>query len=332
MRFIRHPAFRWLITFILLGLLGYQLWSRSDHFRTLNLDIFSKTGWWLVLVIVLMPINWWLETLKWRTYLSVHVRVPMRSMLKAVAGGVVLSLFTPNRIGEYGGRILFMPSNARWPVAISTLMGSLSQNLIGFTVGIISCIFLFEGLILLKIFGIILVLIAVLCFFRIKQVLYRISALKIHSVFRKLVLNLHYIDDYSTPVLVRALCIALGRYIVYTLQFLLLLHAFEPAVQPGILFLGISSIYLFQTLIPLPPVADVIARTNIGLILWSGAGMNELSISLASLMVWLVNLFIPALIGSLLIGTTGHENSLDTHDPITSSVYKPFLAEPSAND
>jgi len=274
-----------------------------------------------------MPVNWWLEAVKWQTFLSVHLRIPMIYTLKAVAGGVALSIFTPNRIGEYGGRILFMPSNARWPVAISTLMGSISQNLVAFTAGVISCIFLFEGLLYLKILSILLVLIAGTCYFQMRQVLKRISNLKIHSIFRRLMQHLHYIDDYSPKVLTQALGIALGRYFVYTFQFLLLLHAFEPAVDLGVLFLGVSAIYLFQTLVPLPPIADVLARTNIGLILWSGTGMSELSISLASLMVWLVNLLIPAIIGSFVIGTTAPKNSLDTHEPFVPSAYRPVVVE-----
>ena len=33
MHIVRHPAFRWVITVILLVLMGFQLWSRSDQFQ-----------------------------------------------------------------------------------------------------------------------------------------------------------------------------------------------------------------------------------------------------------------------------------------------------------
>lgn len=240
-------------------------------------------------------------------------------MVRAVVGGVALSIFTPNRIGEYGGRIMFMPSNAKWPVAISTLIGSLAQNLVGFSAGIVACFFLFDGLLVFKIIGIVLILTGVLCFFNVRKVIKRISALNIHSVFKKLVLNLQYIDDYSYNILFRVLAFALVRYLVYITQFVLILHAFEPGISLNILVLGVSAIYLFQTLVPLPPIADVMARANIGLILWSGSGMSELSITLGSLMIWLVNLLIPAMIGSFAIGTTTPLISLDTHEPILPS-------------
>ncbi len=331
MHFFRSTAFRWSISIIMLALLCYQLWSRTDHFRTLSLDIFSKTGWWIVLVFFLMPVNLFVETLKWRTFLSVHIKVPLKYIFRAVAGGIALSLFTPNRIGEYGGRILFMPSESKWPVAISTFMGSYAQNLVALTAGISSCIFLFKGMLVLKILGIILVIIAGTCFFQMRKVIQRVSFLSKYSLIKKLIGKLHYIDDYSSAVLIRALLLALARYIVFSFQFILLLHAFEPSIQFGILFLGVSGMYLFQALVPLPPVADVMARTNIGLILWSGSGMSELSISLASLMIWLINLLIPAMLGSITLGTNARYNTLSTHDQFASSDFKPVVVEQSSN-
>lgn len=329
MHLLRHPAVRWLVTIILLGLLGFQLWSRSNHFANLSLISFDKTIWWFLIVLMMMPVNWLLEAMKWRTLLSIHLQVSFVRMIRAVVGGVALSIFTPGRIGEYGGRILFMPVKSKWPVAISTLMGSLAQNLVGFSSGIIACLFLFKGLPGFKILGIVIILVAGISFFNLKMVIRKISALNIHPVFKKLVLNLNYIDDYSPMILVRALGIALARYVVYCNQFVLILHAFEPGIHADVLFLGVSAIYLFQTLVPLPPLADVMARANIGLILWSGTGMSELSISLASLMIWLINLLIPAMIGSFAIGTTAHLITLDTHESILPSDLLPFAAEHS---
>ena len=329
MKWLKNPAVRWLMTLILLGLLGYQLWSRSDHFANLTLIRLDRNLWWFIIVLLAMPVNWLLETIKWRTLLSIHLQIPFMQMIKAVAGGIALSLFTPNRIGEYGGRIMFMPFHARWPVAISTFIGSLSQNLVAFTIGILACLFLFEGLILVKILGLLCILTAAICFFNIKRVIRRISAWHLHPFFKKLVLNLQYMDDYSYKILFRVLGIAFTRYLVYITQFVLILHAFEPDIIPVVLYLGVSAIFLFQTLIPLPPVADVMARANIGLILWSGTGMSELSITLASLMIWLVNLLIPALIGSFVIGTTTPLISLDNHEPILPSACMPVATEQS---
>lgn len=276
-----------------------------------------------------MPCNWLLEAVKWRSLLAIHLRVSFVYVLRAVMGGVALSIFTPGRIGEYGGRLMFMPAEAKWPVVISTLVGSYSQNLIAFSTGILSCILLFPGFLLAKIFGLISIGVALYIFFKLSKVILQISTWRIHSIFTRIALYLRYIDDYKPKVLTKVLCIALLRYFIYTIQYVLILHAFEPDIQPIHLLLGISAIFLFQTLFPLPPGADVMARANLGLILWSGTGMSELSISLASLIIWLINLLIPALIGSFVIGTTAPLISLNKNESNIPPVLLPVAPEPT---
>lgn len=327
MHFLKHPSFRWLLSIVLLGLIGYQLWLRSDHFQSFGIDSFRRAGWYIALVFMLMPVNWWLEALKWHGFLSVHSNVPFQRSFKAITGGIALSLFTPNRIGEYGGRILFMPYALRWPVVFSTLMSSISQNLIAFSAGVMALIFLFKVSILLKFLGITFILLAALCFFRMRNVAGWICKQKLHPAFMKFANQLSYISDYKPGLLGRSLWISLMRYTLYASQFVLLLHAFEPEISIGILFLGVSALYLIQTLIPMPPVADVLARTNVALILWSGTGMGELSISLASFIVWMINLLIPAILGSLAVGTIASKKSLITHDSNFSPSYEPVMAD-----
>jgi hypothetical protein len=327
MRMIRHPVFRWTLTFFLLGCMGYQLWAKSDHFSAFSQISFTAKGAWIGMVIILMPLNWWLEGLKWRTFLSIHVQITFLRIMKAVAGGLAISLFTPNRIGEYGGRVLFMPPGSRWPAVISTLAGSMAQNLVGISAGIISCLFLFNGLIGFKIVALLMVCIFLLCYYQIRRITGWIFKININPRWHKWTDQLHYFSEYSFDTLTKALFIALGRYILYVVQFSVLLYAFEPTISPSVLFLGVGAIYLFQTLVPLPPFADVLARTNISLMLWAGSGMSELSISLVSFMVWTINLLIPAVIGSIAIGTSASKKTFDLHDPVFSSSFSPAVTE-----
>ena len=327
MQFLKHPAFRWLLSILLLCLIGYQLWLRSDQIHSFRINDIRHAGWYLAAVLVLMPVNWWLEALKWHGFLSVHSNIPFQRSFKAVTGGIALSLFTPNRIGEYGGRLLFMPYAIRWPVVFSRLMSSISQNLIAYSAGVIALIFLFDSFIFIKVTGIISILLAAFCFFRMRKVVDWICRRKLHPAFIKLANQLSHLSDYKSPLLGRSLWISLLRYVVYTSQFVLLLHAFEPQIPFGILYMGVSALYLFQTLVPMPPVTDVLARTNLALILWSGTGMSELSISLASFIVWMINLLVPAILGSLAIGTIAPKKSFSIHDSDFSPSYEPVVAD-----
>ncbi|HUR30393.1 MAG TPA: lysylphosphatidylglycerol synthase domain-containing protein [Saprospiraceae bacterium] len=329
MHIVRHPAFRWMISICLLVLMAYQLWVRSDHFQTFHIESWKRSGWYIALVFVLMPVNWWLETLKWHGFLSVHARVGFRRAFKAVTSGIALSLFTPNRIGEYGGRILFMPYAVRWPVVFSTLMGSVSQNLVAFGMGTMAFILLFKGLILFKILGIALLALGAVAYFKMHQVIQWVCRWNLHKSFLRLINQLAFLKDYHSRLLFRSLVIAFLRYVVYISQFVLLLNAFEPQTSVAQLFLGVSCLYLFHTIIPMPPVADVLARTNIALILWSGTGMSELSISLASFIVWIINLLIPAILGSLAIGTIETDKPFKTNDSHFSPSFEPVVTDQS---
>ncbi|HUR30492.1 MAG TPA: lysylphosphatidylglycerol synthase domain-containing protein, partial [Saprospiraceae bacterium] len=208
MHIIRHPAFRWAITIILMVLMGFQLWSRSDQFQVFKIASWQHLTWYLAAVILLMPVNWYLETLKWHSYLSVHAKVRFSRAFKAVTSGIALSLFTPNRIGEYGGRILFMPYAIRWPVVFSTLMGSVSQNLVAFSAGIFSFSLLFKGFLLLKIIGLIVVLLAALLYFNMHFIGKIVCRLKVHSLFKKLSNQLSHLEDYKKSILLQTLLIA----------------------------------------------------------------------------------------------------------------------------
>src|SRR5690606_38256336 len=86
---------------------------------------------------------------------SVHHIHPIRFLhaFKAVLSGVSFSITLPNRVGEYAGRIMYMPEGNRLKTISVTVVGSMAQLLITLIAGIIGLIVLkskllgsFEGL------------------------------------------------------------------------------------------------------------------------------------------------------------------------------------------
>jgi hypothetical protein len=151
--------------------------------------------------------------------------------------------------------------------------------------------------------------------------------LHIHPFVNKFLRKLHWLETYDHSAFLRSLVISLARYLVYTSQFVILLLAFEPEASILQLYMGVSALYLFHTILPMPPVADVLARTNLALVLWSGTGMSELSISLASLLVWVINLLVPAVLGSLAISTYRPVKSLNSDDAHFRPAIGPVMAD-----
>lgn len=101
-----------------------------------NWQQLNNAYFWLALLLV--GLNWSLEAFKWRSLLAYALVQSFAESLRAVLGGVALALFTPNRIGEYGGRVYWLPETVRWQGIIALLAGNmlqLSVNLIYGSIG-----------------------------------------------------------------------------------------------------------------------------------------------------------------------------------------------------
>ena len=118
---------------------GYQLLHEQDLGLIWD-NFMARWNWrnaWLIgLAVVLMPVCWLFEAAKWRMLMGPVLKMNLREALRAVLGGISISLFTPNRIGEYGGRVLFVPSKYNWWAVIATLVGSFAQNLVNIAIGL----------------------------------------------------------------------------------------------------------------------------------------------------------------------------------------------------
>src|SRR6185436_5079605 len=90
-----------------------------------------------LLVFILMFVNWSLEALKWK--LSVQKVQPINFFraLKAIFSGVSFSITTPNRMGEYFGRMLYMDEGKRLKIVSLTILCSLSQLIITLLFGLL---------------------------------------------------------------------------------------------------------------------------------------------------------------------------------------------------
>ena len=94
-----------------------------------------------------MIVNWSIEAKKWQySVASIH-RLPFMQAFKAVLSGVSFSVTMPNRIGEYFGRIAYMPEGNRLKTISATLVGSISQLYVTVVCGTIGFIFLKKQLI-----------------------------------------------------------------------------------------------------------------------------------------------------------------------------------------
>lgn len=264
---------------------------------------------YLLAAILLMPLNWFCEVLKWQPFVQRNIPFSIYQAMAAVWGGVSVSLFTPNRIGEYGGRLLFVPRGARWAAAIAHLAGNLSQLLVLLTAGSAGAWYFAArfhwlpsgevktiGWLLLPTLGL-----AHWIFFNISSIIRLVRRLPCPQWLLNPLDKLTEIEQFSIQDLSRIQVWSALRYAIYSTQYYLLLLFFGifPDFWGG--FAGIFTIFLIQASIPLPPLAGLLARGVLAIHIWACFGAAEANSLAATFTLWIINLIFAALIGTFFL-------------------------------
>lgn len=308
-RYWLNVAFKALVVAGLLYILSREI-GGQDQLRTLWVESGYRLGqsskWWLLPTVLLMPLNWWLESWKWQRLLRSFWKVSPWQAFKGVASGITLSLFTPNRVGDYGGRILAVPARHNWHAVMATMAGNLAQMLALFTGGLLGALYYLEvqgGLprLLLSSFWWMLLLgigITYLFYFNLPWLAVLLRPLPVPRKWLKPVLM---IRRFKRRQLAEALLLAFSRYSVYCLQYYLIARFFGIDAPLAGALSGIATIFLFQAVVPLPPVAALLARGEAALLVWEPFTDNELSILGATFGLFILNVALPALLGVIFI-------------------------------
>jgi hypothetical protein len=263
----------------------------------------------LVLVCFLMLVNWGLEALKWQLMLRPATKIEYSKALKAIFSGSTISMFTPNRLGAFIGRILYVDKGHKGQAALTTMFGNYSQLLATLIFGSLAMLLaLVNGIDLAGlehnvIVGAVIVFVAATL-----VMLYMYYA---SSSFSKIVRSIPLIKQYANHAdilsiysksdLHRFLGISLVRYLVFALQFYLLIRLFGIDVtllEGGI---AVASIYLAITFVPASLLGKLGIRESVSIVMLSGYTVYEYHIVAASFTLWVINLAIPALIGGYLL-------------------------------
>jgi hypothetical protein len=268
--------------------------------------------------LALMPLNWSLESKKWQLLVLPFEKISFYRSFKAILSGISIALLTPNRIGEYGGRMVMVEAKNNWKAVISTLISSYAQNIWNIGLGLLSAMILLHqrgelnsylyssGIIVSTLFLALLIII----YFNIDLTSSILRRFKRYKLVEKSLFHLKLLKQYSFKILFNVLLLALVRYLVYFLQYYLILHFFGLEISITNAFIGIATIFLVQTSLPLPPVLGFLARGEIALLVWQGFEFNELSILASSYILWFLNLIIPSILGAAIIFTSNLSRTL----------------------
>ena len=272
----------------------------------------------LILVVLLMPVNLLLESRKWQFLMQKLELVTLWVALKAVLAGISVSVFLPNRVGDYLGRVFVLKKADRLQATLATILGSMAQLLTTILFGLVSLAFFLPrwmgtdtsldrwtlaGLIFTILFVMVVLVFAFLNFSVFSDLLRRISG----RAYNKVARYTEVFSWYSAKELLVVLVISILRYLVFSLQFYVLLRIFRVPVNYLHAMMVIGVIYLLMSVIPTIALSEIGVRGSVSLYvfgLFFAVPMTEIldqHIIAASSALWLLNLAIPALTGLLFI-------------------------------
>ncbi len=263
------------------------------------------------LVFVLMLVNWGIEAVKWRNLLIPFVRIGPLLAFKATIAGTSLALISPNRTGEFVGRVMFLQPEMRVRGAVATMLGGIAQFVVTLFAGALALLAISqssgweEGQVA-PLLGALALLTGTCAIFAV--VFYSDPGLLLRILVRIPYVErwhgeLAILEQYSLGQLLQILLLSFLRYLVFTGQFVLLLVIFEngPSVLHAIL--AVPVIFLVSTIIPTVLLTELGVRGSVALAVLTPVGAADGTILLATFAIWLMNLMVPAIAGSLILIT-----------------------------
>ena len=275
----------------------------------------SAKIWNLVIVIFLMLINWAIEAVKWKIAMHNIQQISFFKSFRAVLSGVSFSVNTPNRVGEYLGRVLYMEEGNRLRAVSLTIVCSISQLIVTLFVGLIGLFCIrrkietgemirgFDSSLWLQVlqYGVITVLVILtLLYFRLSLLARLVDRLQNRNRYDWLT---HSLKNIRATILLKLLSLSAARYIVFIVQYFLLFRLFEVDIGWWQCCWAVSVIFLVLAILPTFAIAELGIRGQVSLKLLELFSTNGLGISLATATIWLINLVVPAMAGSLLIAS-----------------------------
>lgn len=257
----------------------------------------------IICLLCAMVLNWFLEMTKWRTLIQKIQPVRWLTAIKAVLFGITFSLFTPNRVGEFGGRVIAL-NDKRIPSIVATLLGSLSQIVTNLVFGGLGLTLYFYSYNATDYIPIILVFLWVILAIGLPLIYFNLDMaegvlLKV-PILRRAKEHIDVVQQYNRKELLKFLILSASRCCVYYFQYWLCLRFFEIDISFSSAMIVIPAIFFVQTVIPSFAILGPVLGGNIALTFLDGWNGHSAGIVYATFLLWIVNLIIPASVGLLL--------------------------------
>jgi hypothetical protein len=237
------------------------------------------------IAFLLMPFNWLIEYAKWKLIL-LRNSISEKKTKISFASGILSEFLIPGIPSNFIGRIFYYRKEDRLKLSTWIQLANLTQFFITFIFGLVSMFILNITPSPISInFILVLLLIGLIVF-----ILQKFKIISLPENIRNYTFN--QTDLISILYL---LVLSLIRFLVFSLQFGLVLHSFSITLDFQ-LFTYIWISYLFVSFSPSLFLGNIVIRESVTVSVFELANYPILPVLYATFFIWLVNNFLPVCI------------------------------------
>jgi len=282
---------------LMVGFIAQRIFLQNNFIEQYDFFIehLQKQNFYLFMIaVLLMPINWFLETVKWR--LLIKSSETFVHLLKSIIAGVTLGFVTPGRSGEFVGRVLFVAEENKAKIFYLSTVGGIAQSVATLVAGVFF-VFMWSGNSFFYGLTTGVAVAFIFLFFRF-DLLNRFVSSSSFLTRHSLVIQEDELPNIATQL--QVLLFSFLRFGVYLLQYVLLLIFFGVSNSFWLMLMNSGVFLVAQTFSPMIPFVDLSYRGGTALYVFADFS-NTLGILSAVMLVWLINLVIPSIIGYFFI-------------------------------
>ena len=303
----------WLVKAVILVLTFTFIYRRLSnneglkHFQSLITDVGRVQAIAVITFIVfLMVFNYFLEAVKWRYLTQKWAPISLWQAIESVFCGLTLAIFTPNRWGEFGGRVMFLPPRRRVHGVFAMAVGTFGQLVVTSVVGSASLLWfiyyfldvnqwLYIGLLTTGVGFIVLMLIF---YFNVRWVVFLLNSIpflkKYHRFF-------DVMKRYRFNELLHIMMYCLLRFATYSFQYYLIMHLLLPEIAMYKIMLLTFVFFFIQSVLPTIDIVDIGVRSATADKLFEYVTQQHIAVMAAVALIWFTNLIVPAILGSVFV-------------------------------
>ncbi len=285
-----------------------MIYSRLSQIPELSTQLLSWLHQPLIIFVLLasfflMPINWGIESYKWKLITQQVESIPYTTALKSVFMGICLGNIAPGRAMEFLGKIYFFKSENKPSVTILHFINGMFQMLITVLVGIAAIAYKFQLVhssaqlvYSIIIFGIVLIIffcLAILNVSTIQRKLKFIKWFKFSDSTQQL--------SFSKMLLFKLVVLSMLRYFVFSFQFYLVYRVLSLPMPVMQMASSIAVYFMLTSLIPMISFIEPAIRAAIALFVFNQVNDSYISVVLSATLLWFINVVLPSIIGYLII-------------------------------